>query len=400
LLQRHPDWAPARVKAAFAGTARPVLDGATPATPLRAGSGLLDVLAADRPLLQATPTSISLGFLRPGTTAAPAIALEDVGGGAGEWLVSVSAPGAPAGAAVTAPATVVVPGTLALGIAVTDGTLDGDVSGIVTLTRGGDSRRIAFWGRVVTPRLPNGPASVLARPGVFAGSTRGRPSLVTVYRYPELPLSGRIASTLAGPEQRFRVRIDRPVANFGVAIVRRRAGVRVVPRVVAAGDENRLTGYAGLPLNLNPYLTTFGDPTPVAGAIRPLPGTYDIVFDSPTPAGAGAFTFRFWIDDVTPPSVRLVTRTVRRGTPLRFRIGDAGAGIDPKSVSLRSGTHSLAVRIRGAELIVPTGTLTAGTKRLRVQLSDYQETRNMENVPRILPNTRVVTVAVRVLPRR
>ena len=35
-----------------------------------------------------------------------------------------------------------------------------------------------------------------------------------------------------------------------------------------------------------------------------------------------------------------------------------------------------------------------GTHRLRLQVSDYQESRNMENVPPILPNTRVLTAPI------
>ncbi len=46
-----------------------------------------------------------------------------------------------------------------------------------------------------------------------------------------------------GPEQVFRVHITRPVANFGVVILSRASGVSVEPRIVSAGDENRLAGY-------------------------------------------------------------------------------------------------------------------------------------------------------------
>ena len=38
---------------------------------------------------------------------------------------------------------------------------------------------------------------------------------------------------------------------------------------------------------------------------------------------------------------------------------------------------------------IPTNGLRPG-RRLRLQVSDYQETRNMENVGRILPNTRIL----------
>ena len=49
-------------------------------------------------------------------------------------------------------------------------------------------------------------------------------------------------------------------------------------------------------------------------------------------------------------------------------------------------------------ILVPTASLAPGRHRLRVELSDYQETRNMENVARILPNTRVVSARVTVRP--
>ena len=75
-----------------------------------------------------------------------------------------------------------------------------------------------------------------------------------------------------GPEQVFRVRITRPVANFGVVITQRGTGSRVEPRVVSGGDEDRLTGYAALPLDQNPYVTEFGSPVPAAGALRPRSG--------------------------------------------------------------------------------------------------------------------------------
>jgi hypothetical protein len=52
--------------------------------------------------------------------------------------------------------------------------------------------------------------------------------------------------------------------------------------------------------------------------------------------------------------------------------------------------------LRGDVIRIPTATLAPGQHRLRVELGDFQETRNMENVARILPNTRVVTARVTV----
>ena len=97
-----------------------------------------------------------------------------------------------------------------------------------------------------------------------------------------VPAAGPVSSRLEGPEQVFRVRVTGRVANFGVVITQRGAGSRVEPRVVAEGNENRLTGYPALPVNLNPYVDELGEPTLVAGAIHPRPGNYHVVFDSPT----------------------------------------------------------------------------------------------------------------------
>ena len=165
-----------------------------------------------------------------------------------------------------------------------------------------------------------------------AGNTRGKPSLVSRYRYPDVPQGGIVTAVLQGPEQVFRFTLTRPVANFGVVITRRNPGVKVEPRIVEDGDENRLTGYAALPTNLNPYLEQFGNPVLAAAAIRPLAGSYDVVFDSATAAGAGAFAFRFWVDDTRPPSLRLTQARVRRNVPLVVRATDLGSGIDATTI--------------------------------------------------------------------
>jgi hypothetical protein len=255
-------------------------------------------------------------------------------------------------------------------------------------------RRIPFWGRLATPALAGATTTPLTRPGVFKGSTAGRPSRVTVYRYPEVPADGAVNGRLAGPEQLFRVSVKRSIANLGVVILSRGRGVTVEPRILAGLDENRLTGYAALPLNLNPYLRTFGEPVLVAGALEPAEGPYTIVFDSPTQAGAGAFTFRFWIDDRRPPTALLLTRSVPRSTPLRVRLTDTGSGVDPESLVARVDGRRVGVRLASGIASIATTTVTRGRHVLRLQVSDYQETRNMENVARILPNTRVLRVRV------
>src|SRR5262249_12690007 len=154
-----------------------------------------------------------------------------------------------------------------------------DITGFVILTLGSNTRRIPFWFRVEAPKLGTEPSTVLSAPGLHKGQMRGKRSLVTSYRYPADP---RAVPAAAGPVQVFRVRIPRPVPNFGALLLSRSgpSRFRPSPRVVAAGDENRLTGNAGLPLVINPYLDSFGAPRPVAGAIRPGRGSYDVVFET------------------------------------------------------------------------------------------------------------------------
>ena len=393
LLQRHPDWSPSQVKAALTVTARPVGPPASRVDPTRAGAGLVDVAAADSPLVRPTPTAVSFGLVKPGSSEHREVRVDDAGGGAGAWTATFEPARTAAGSTVAVTGELGVPGTLALDLRA--GAQQGELGGVVVLRRDGATRRIPVWGRVSAPRLATAKAPLL-RPGLHAGNTRGRPARVDTYRYPDVPDGSVVTSRLRGPEQVFRVVVRRPVANLGVVITSRAPGVRVEPRLVADGDENRLTGYAALPFDLNPYVDEFESPVLAAGAIVPPPGTYDVVFDSATRAGAGAFRFRFWVDDTTPPSARLVNRTVAASRPIRFRVGDAGAGVNAKSLEASIDGRTVTARLVANEVTISTSGVTPGRHRVRLSVADYQETRNMENVARILPNTRVVTASVTV----
>ena len=90
---------------------------------------------------------------------------------------------------------------------------------------------------------------------MYSGNTAKGKARVTLYRYPE----GVAGMNLPGPEQVFALPLKKAVANFGVRVVSRAAGSVVTPRVVRNGDENRLTGYAGLPGDLNPYREQLGE---------------------------------------------------------------------------------------------------------------------------------------------
>ena len=166
---------------------------------------------------------------------------------------------------------VTVPGRLTLRVATTKAAAQGDVSGRVVLTRGADVRRLTFWLHVTAPALP-APTRTIAVAGLYKGATKGRPARVTRYRYP-------IA-------RRRRVRDDPPRAGAGLPrpdpSLRGQHGRRGrAPRprrhrrarIVAAGDENRLTGLTALPVDVNPYGRTYGGSCRAAGAIAPRPGS-------------------------------------------------------------------------------------------------------------------------------
>jgi subtilisin family serine protease len=379
LRQRHPTWTPAQVKSALVLTGAPVRSGSNEVSPLREGGGRIDLVKADHPLVFTNPTSLSFGLLRRGASATRAVTLSDAGGGTGSWNVQVSVP------SISVPAQVAVPGSMQVRVAVRGSAHEGDVSGFIVLSRGTDRRRIPFWFRIVRPQLRRVPHVTLPRPGTYRGSTARGVSRVTSYRYPEVVSSG-FPIRLPGKEIAYRVRVRRP-ANFGVAVTARDAGVRVEPRIVRAGDENRLAGYTSLPLDLNPYRSSYGRHRLVSGVVLPAPGLYDIVFDTPRNGRPGAFQFRYWVGDTTPPSVRVIGV---RGRFLEVAVSDRGSGVDPVSLRATIDGESTPVSYSGGRARISMAAVGRGRHALMFSAADYQETKNMEDVPGITPNTRTL----------
>jgi subtilisin family serine protease len=377
LLERHPAWTVEQVKSALVLTGDPVhLAGGPEAPALREGGGMIDLPRADNPLIFASPTSVSLGRIAPGTTGGATVELTDAGGGAGDWAVTTVVQSGTG--TLSAPPTVTVPRALA--VQAQAGAAAGDTSGFVVLTRGTDVRRIPFWFGVSAPTLASEKAIVLTHGGVYRSTTVGAPSRVSAYRY---PTGGD--RTYAGPERVFRVRIAGRPANFGVALL----SGRTVPHVVIGADEDHVAGYAGLPLDINPYRKQYGASRLVAGAVLPTPGTYEIVFDTASAAAAGRFAFRYWLNDTTPPTLRL--RSAKGG--IAVTATDAGAGVDPASIVAKLDGRSAVARFANGVVRIAA---SKGRHVLSLTVSDYQETKNMEDVPPILPNTRAVTLTVRV----
>jgi subtilisin family serine protease len=375
LKERHPAWTVSQIKSALEQSGDPVQVGTAEALPLREGGGLVDLPRADNPLLFASPTGLSFELLARGASRTLPVTLSDAGGGAGVWTVNTSV--AAGDGSVTATPSITVPGTLA--VTARAGTATGDVTGFVILTRGSDVRRIPFWFDVSTPRL-SAAGAMLTSPGMVHGTTKGAPSRVSVYRY---PTGGDVR--YQGPERTYRVRITGRPANFGAVVLSGHA----TPHVVFDGSEDHLTGYAGLPIDLNPYRSQFGAEIRVAGAVLPNPGIYDIVFDTRSRVAAGPFTFRWWVNDVTPPRLGIVS--TRRAITLSAT--DTGSGVDPSSLTARLDGNPVTARYANGRITINAST---GRHTLVVSVADYQETKNMEDVAPILPNTATLRAAVTV----
>ena len=108
LLQLHPGWTPQQIKSALMTTAGPAW-GDTARTQeapvMLEGAGLINVDAADNPLLFTDPSSLSFGDLNARTTRArkPLVVVSDAGGGGGTWTSRSSRRPPPPGAIVPAP---------------------------------------------------------------------------------------------------------------------------------------------------------------------------------------------------------------------------------------------------------------------------------------------------------
>ena len=375
LKERHPDWTIAQLKSALVQTGDPVhLESGAEATVTREGGGLVDLPRADVPLIFAAPSGLSFGRLAAAQAATQNVTLTDAGGGAGTWTATVDLQ--ESGGTLTVPPTVDVPGSLA--VTAVGGAASGDAAGFVVLTHGTDVRRIPFWFRTSAPKLAGEPKIGLSKPGVYRGTTVGAPSLVSSYRY---PTGGD--RLYPGPERVYRIRLSNRVANAGVVVL----SGNVFPHVTFDGQEDHLAGYAALPLDINPYRDGYGSRRRIAGVVLPGAGAYDLVFD--TLSRGGPFTFRYWVNDVKAPVLRL--RSTHGG--ITVSATDAGSGVDPASiVATLDGRHVAAGFAAGTIHVAAT----RGRHKLVLSVADYQETKNMEDVPPILPNTATLGVTVRV----
>ena len=341
-----------------------------------------------------------------GATETPLLlTVTDANGGAGLWDASVHAQSSPAGVGVDVPGIVsVAPGGRVHLTVVAHASADatpGDVYGFVVLTRGDVVRRVPYAFLVTRPGLATAPVVKLKQ--IQTGDTRTGTSRASVYRYPAAPF-GPAPDYVGAPihedgaEQLYVLRITKPVANAGAAILAQSPGALVHPWLLGSPDENDVQGYAGTPANVNSLSLDYQFDVAAAATLMPRIGAYYVAVDS----GRELFTDRslagkyvLWSsqNDVLPPLLGLLTTKVAAGRPtLALRILDVGssvfepgAGVDPFSLVISYGNVLIeaprpTTRRRHRPLSRCLGRARPAGRQaplLRVA-SDFQEAKNLD----------------------
>jgi hypothetical protein len=279
------------------------------------------------------------------------------------------------------------------------------------LRNGTQTRRIPYFFLVTRPGLAGATARTLKT--LQTGDTRGGASRVDLYRFPDAPF-GPAPNYLAGPteaetgaEQVYVTHLDRQVANIGVSVILQSGLSEIDPFFLGAQDENTVQGYAGTPVNANGLMFDYRIDVEAAGAQFPSPKDYYVAVDSGSDVFSGEplpgrYLLRSWVNDVSPPKVKLLTTRVSTGRPtLAARVVDAGSGVDP--LSLVIGYKRVLV---GAAVYDPTSGLAlfplpaaapklTGRTAATVEASDFQETKNVNTSgSEIMPNTAFKSVRI------
>lgn len=413
LLQLHPTWTPAQIKSALMSTATAAYGDSfrtqEAAVPLE-GAGLVSAPRANDPQIFTAPQSLSFGDLAPGAPASRLVQVTDAGNGSGLWRVTVVPQ---AGAAVVTSGVAVVPPGGATQIQVTaSAEAARENYGFVELTRGDVTRRVPYLFFGDAPALAAATAIPLRT--TQTGTTARGANRVTVYRYPVAPFGNRPDEPLQnedGAETVYVTTLPVKAVNAGVSVIAQGDGARIDPWYLGRKDENTVQGFTGTPVDVNELTSDYLRPIGVAGVAFPQPGTYYVSVDSGRGQFddrrlAGRYTLRSWVNDVRPPALRLLTARVTAGRPtLAFRTTDAQSGVDPASLTVGyqgvlvgAGTFDRATGTATFALPASVPALRAGTVRVRLMSSDFQEAKNIDTSGRtLMPNTRTVSVRVRVV---
>jgi hypothetical protein len=291
----------------------------------------------------------------------------------------------------------------------------GDNYGFLVLRRGTVTRRVPYAFFVTRPALE----SYQPTPGrlrrQFGGNTIRGTSRVEAYRWPSSPFGHPpdyfgTPMREGGAERLYEVpHLTRPVVNLGVAVLAASPGSQIDPFLLGERDENTVQGQAGTPVNVNPLTFDFRLPIGAAAAVFPTLRRFWVAVDAARDEYSGRplngrYVLRYWVNDLRPPTVRLVTRRVSAGRPtIVFRVRDRGAGVNPLSLVLSYrgalvGASAYDVASGLAVFVLPREAprIPRGRTTAVVQASDYQEAKNVQTFGRnVLPNTRFQVVRLR-----
>jgi minor extracellular serine protease Vpr len=422
LLQLHRSWTPAEVKSALMSTAADAWQDTARTTvasvPL-AGAGLVALPAATDPQLFTAPASLSFENLRTiSASASKTIALRilDAGNGAGTWSVGIALQHVTPGASVdTAPVAVVPPGgetDIEVHANAAPDTPTSEAYGFVTLTKGTVTRRIPYYFLVDHPAL-DVKLPLPLRPDQ-RGDTRRGANTVEAYRFPTAPFGNQPdapAMIEDGSETLYETTLPAKAINAGVAVFDRTSGAQIDPWYLGAQDESSVQGQAGTPVDVNELTYDYPNDIGVAGASFPAPGRYWISVDSGQgrfdgTSLAGSYELHAWVNDVTPPTLKLLTTRVTAGRPtLVFRTTDGQSGVDPQSLTIGYdgalvgvGTYQRSTGLAIFPLPNDVSPLRAGSTRVRMMSSDFQEAKNVDTQgSKIMPNTRTAAATAHVV---
>jgi minor extracellular serine protease Vpr len=423
LLQLHRSWSVAEIKSALVSTADPAwADTArTREAPVTLeGGGLVALPSANDPQIFTSPSSLSFEDLGVGGGSAARellVRIDDAGDGAGTWQVRLASQAATAGTSLELPGIAIVPpggeATLSVSAHAAADAPSGENYGFIVLTKDGATRRVPYLFIVSHPRLADAPVSTLAR--TQRGTVKCCGGRTDEYRYPVSPFGNqpdRAPMDEDGIERVYAMSVDRPLVNVGVSIIDESDGARIDPFFLGAKDESSVQGFAGTPVDVNALTYDYLAPVGAAGAMFPRRGLYYVAVDAgrsqfTNASLGGSYLLRSWVNDVTPPSLRLLTTRVAAGRPtLVFRTLDAQSGVDPASLTIAYGGALVAVGsydwstgIAVFPLPDSAPKLVASTSvRTKMISSDFQEAKNIDTLgPNVIPNTRTKTARMRVV---
>ncbi len=414
LLQQHPGWSSWQVKSALMSTAGPAWgDSArTQEAPVYLeGAGLANVLAANDPKVFTDPQSMSFEKIDVSNGAqrkSMLVTLTDAGNGAGTYTVALTPQAQSAGVTIDVPSPVVVSpgGDVAVPVVIraAAGAVPGENYGFVVVSGNGVQRRVPYSFLIERPALRALTAVPLKK--LQTGDTAAGTSLVTTYCCPSEPFGPPPNYSGApmnedGSEHLYYKDINEPVVNFGVSLLAQTPGALIDPFVLGSQDENDVQGYAGTPTDVNALTYDANLDIGAAGAQFPRLQRFFVSVDSRTDPFTdkpmkGKYLLNSWVNDLTPPFVRMLTTRVSAGRPLLVgQAVDLGSGVDPLSlviaynkalVGASAYDPSTGLIVFGIPNAAPK--FKPGKAAAIVSASDFQEAKNINTVGNdLFPNT-------------